>query len=58
MQEAYDELVHKVSWPSWSELQQTTAIVIVSLIIVTLIILGMDAASEQVMKFIYGIAGK
>jgi preprotein translocase subunit SecE len=58
VQEAYDELVHKVSWPSWSELQQTTAIVIVSLIIVTLIILGMDAASEQVMKFIYGIAGK
>lgn len=58
VQEAYDELVHKVSWPSWSELQQTTAIVIVSLIIVTLVILGMDAASEQVMKFIYGIAGK
>ncbi|GEM_PF-39062 len=58
VQEAYDELVHKVSWPSWGELQQTTAIVIVSLILVTLVILGMDAASEQVMKFIYGMAGK
>lgn len=58
IQEAYDELVHKVSWPSWSELQQTTAIVIVSLVLVTAVIFGMDAASEQVMKFIYGMAGK
>ena len=26
VQEAYDELIHKVSWPSWEELQQTTVI--------------------------------
>lgn len=58
VQEAYDELVHKVSWPSWSELQQTTAIVIVALILVTLVIFGMDAASKQVMDLIYGMAGK
>lgn len=57
IQESYDELLHKVSWPSWSELQQTTLIVIVSLIIVTAMVFGMDAASEAVMKFIYGIAG-
>lgn len=56
IQESYDELIHKVSWPSWNELQQTTLIVIVSLILVTLLILGMDAGSEAVMKFIYGIA--
>ena len=31
VQEAYDELVHKVSWPSWDELQQTTIIVLVAL---------------------------
>jgi preprotein translocase subunit SecE len=24
---AYDELLHKVTWPSWKELQETTAIV-------------------------------
>ena len=28
VQEAYDELLHKVSWPSWDELQQTTIIVL------------------------------
>jgi len=56
IQESYDELIHKVSWPSWSELQQTTAIVIVALILVTLMIFGMDAGSEAIMKFVYGMA--
>jgi preprotein translocase subunit SecE len=57
IQESYDELIHKVSWPSWSELQQTTLIVLVSLAIVTALIFGMDSASEAVMKLVYGMAG-
>ena len=56
IQESYDDLVHKVSWPSWNELQQTTLIVIVALIITTALIFGMDAASKNVMDFIYGLA--
>lgn len=58
VQEAYDELVHKVSWPSWDELQQTTIIVLVSLVIITALIFGMDFASENVLKFIYSLLGK
>jgi len=58
IQEAYDELVHKVSWPSWDELQQTTIIVLVALTIVTLVIFGMDAVSEGVLTTIYNILGK
>lgn len=57
IQEAYDELVHKVTWPTWSELQQTTVIVLVSLAIVTLLIFGMDKASEGVLKLLYSILG-
>ncbi len=57
IQEAYDELVHKVTWPSWPELQQTTGIVLIGLLITTLFILGMDTVSEQVMKIIYGMVG-
>lgn len=57
VQEAYDELLHKVSWPSWPALQQTTVIVLVALAITTALIFGMDAASEAVMKLIYGMAG-
>jgi preprotein translocase subunit SecE len=58
IQEAYDELIHKVTWPTWDSLQQTTIIVLVSLIIITLVILGMDFASENVLKMIYNILGK
>jgi len=56
IQESYDELIHKVSWPSWNELQQTTLIVIVALILVTALILGMDAGSKAIMEFVYGLA--
>lgn len=58
IQEAYDELVHKVSWPSWEELQQTTIIVLVGLLITTVIIAGMDIASEKLLTILYGILGK
>jgi preprotein translocase subunit SecE len=58
IQEAYDELVHKVTWPTWEELQQTTVIVLVALAITTLIMLGMNVASEKVITLIYNILGK
>jgi len=57
IQEAYDELIHKVTWPSWEELQQTTIIVLIGLIIITLIIFGMDFVSENLLKIIYDIIG-
>lgn len=57
VQEAYDELLHKVTWPSWDELQQTTIIVLVALALVTTVIFGLDIASENVLTFIYKILG-
>ena len=57
IQEAYDELVHKVTWPTWEELQQTTVIVLVALLIVTLVFLGMDQIAERALKLIYNILG-
>lgn len=57
IQEAYDELVHKVTWPSWEELQQTTVIVLVALVIFTLLIFGMDFVSERVLTLLYNILG-
>ena len=58
IQEAYDELLHKVSWPTWDELQQTTIIVLIALGLVTAVVFGMDFVSENVLKFIYQILGK
>jgi preprotein translocase subunit SecE len=58
IQEAYDELLHKVSWPTWDELQQTTIIVLVALALVTAVVFGMDLVAENVLTFVYKILGK
>ena len=58
IQEAYDELLHKVSWPTWDELQQTTIIVLIALGLVTAVVFGMDLAAENVLKVIYQVLGK
>jgi preprotein translocase subunit SecE len=55
IRESYDELLHKVSWPTWSELQQSTAIVLVATILLTAVVWLMDLASSSVLKFIYSI---
>ncbi|MBK7762249.1 MAG: preprotein translocase subunit SecE [Bacteroidetes bacterium] len=52
-EEAYDELIHKVTWPTWSELQQTTIITLVSIILLTLLIFAMDGVSELVFETFY-----
>jgi preprotein translocase subunit SecE len=44
--EAYDELMHKVSWPTWPELQQSAVVVLIASVILALIILGMDVVSK------------
>jgi preprotein translocase subunit SecE len=56
VQEAYDELVHKVSWPSWTELQKTTGIVLIGLLVITLLIFGYDALCKAVMDLVYSLA--
>ena len=58
IQEAYDELLHKVSWPTWEELQQTTIIVLIALGLVTAVVFGMDLVSKNVLEFVYKILGK
>ena len=58
VQEAYDELLHKVTWPTWEELQQTTIIVLIALSMVTAVVFGMDFVSKNVLEFIYKMLGK
>ena len=58
IQEAYDELLHKVSWPTWEELQQTTIIVLRALGLVTAVVFSMDLVGENVLKVIYQVLGK
>jgi len=41
-QESYDEMVHKVTWPSWKQLQSSSILVLVASVIIALIIFLMD----------------
>jgi preprotein translocase subunit SecE len=55
LQEAYDELVHKVTWPTWKELQNSALVVMVASFIISLLIFIMDKVFENIMNFIYGL---
>ncbi|MDR2841119.1 MAG: preprotein translocase subunit SecE [Paludibacter sp.] len=51
--ESYSELVHKVSWPSRSELVSSAIIVLIASIILALIVWLMDSGFELIMRNIY-----
>ncbi len=53
--EAVDELLHKVTWPTWKELQSSALVVMVASFIIALVIFVMDISFENIMKFIYGL---
>ena len=42
VKESYDELVHKVSWPSFKELQSSAVVVAVAALILAFIVFLMD----------------
>ena len=55
LQEAYNELVHKVTWPTWKELQNSALVVMVASFIISLLIFVMDLGFRNIMDFTYGL---
>ena len=53
--ESYKELMEKVTWPTWAQLQQSTMIVIAATIVITALVSGMDLITNVTLKFIYNI---
>jgi preprotein translocase subunit SecE len=54
-QEAFDELIHKVTWPTWKELQSSALVVMVASLIISLVIFAMDLSFRNMMELIYGL---
>ena len=54
-QESFTELVHKVTWPTWSELQNSATLVMVATLIIALIVAAMDFAFSRIMEMIYSL---
>jgi len=55
LSETKNELVNKVSWPTWAELQSSAIVVMVSSIIIALVVFGMDFVFELLMKQTYDL---
>ena len=53
IEEVVDELFNKVSWPTWSELQSSSIIVLVATFIIAALVYVMDSAFGQLMKLLY-----
>lgn len=52
--EISNELLNKVSWPTWEELQGSTTVVLVASLIISIIIFGVDTLFNYGLQFIYG----
>ncbi|MCB0655231.1 MAG: preprotein translocase subunit SecE [Saprospiraceae bacterium] len=53
LQESYNELLNKVTWPTWPNLMSSATVVLVASAIIALLVFGMDAVSNQVTQFFY-----
>lgn len=54
LKESYDELVNKVTWPTWKELQESTVLTFISILVLGVIIFVMDFAfGKGIIKMIY-----
>ncbi len=58
VKESYKELVEKVSWPSFPELQSSTIVVMIASLLFAIVVLVMDVTFENVMESIYSLLGK
>lgn len=56
IEESYDELRYKTSWPTKGQLIKSAIIVLIASVILALIVWCMDEVIDVIMHFIYGLA--
>jgi preprotein translocase subunit SecE len=55
LRESFTELIHKVTWPTWSELQNSATLVLVATLIIAVAVAAMDFSFSRILKFIYSL---
>ena len=53
IKESYNELVHKVSWPTMSELTSSAVVVLEASLLIALVVFSMDQVFQMIMEFVY-----
>jgi len=51
--DSYNELVHKVSWPTRVELSNSAVVVLFASIIIALVVFAIDTVFKNVMELVY-----
>jgi preprotein translocase subunit SecE len=57
LKDSYKELVEKVTWPTWEQLQQSTMIVIGATLFITAIVWVMDLVCNASLTQLYKLLG-
>ena len=55
IKDSFDELLNKVTWPTWEELQSSAVVVAIASLIIALIIFAMDQVFSNLMKLFYDL---
>jgi len=55
IKESYDELVNKVSWPTWAELQNSAIVVSIASLIISLMVFLMDLMFKNSLEIFYNL---
>jgi preprotein translocase subunit SecE len=53
VKESYDELLHKVSWPTWSDLQSSAIVVSIASLIIAFVVYLMDFSFNSLLQGFY-----
>ena len=53
IEETVNELLHKVSWPTWNELQSSAIVVAVASCLIAIVIYVMDKSFSTIMGALY-----
>jgi len=55
IKESADDLMNKVSWPTWKELQSSSIVVAVASLIIALIVYVMDLSFRNTLEIFYDL---
>ena len=57
IQEVGEELLRKVTWPTWTELQESAIIVMIATLIFAVVVWAMDFSFNKGMEKLYQLLG-
>ena len=55
IKDSFDELLNKVTWPTWEELQSSAVVVAIASLIIALIVFVMDLVFSNLMELFYDL---